>query len=77
MPLLYAARNSGKNIKATIALRVSIMTNGLLQKNLNPQEKAQFVNVSRWFDNLQQDANLRQKLESINFDLLHLYLWTF
>ncbi|XP_015509930.1 eukaryotic translation elongation factor 1 epsilon-1 [Neodiprion pinetum] len=43
-------------------------------KDLSQQEKAQYVNISRWFDNIQQDDEIRQKLQLVNFDLLNLYL---
>ncbi|XP_046749237.1 eukaryotic translation elongation factor 1 epsilon-1 [Diprion similis] len=43
-------------------------------RDLNQQEKAQYVNISRWFDNIQQDDNIRQKMQLVNFDLLNLYL---
>ncbi|XP_015597861.1 eukaryotic translation elongation factor 1 epsilon-1 isoform X2 [Cephus cinctus] len=45
-----------------------------IMQGLTHQEKAEYVNVSRWFDNIQQDEKLRQELELINFNLLNLYL---
>lgn len=45
-----------------------------LQRELTHQEKAQYVHVSRWFDNMQQEEKLRQQLDLISFDLLHLFL---
>lgn len=48
--------------------------NFVLQNGLTNQEKAEFVNVSRWFDNLQQDAKLRNNLSLINFNVAALYL---
>lgn len=44
----------------------------LFQKNLNPYEKAQYLNVSRWFDNIQQDISIRQDLQLINFNTNYL-----
>ncbi|XP_063981686.1 eukaryotic translation elongation factor 1 epsilon-1 [Diachasmimorpha longicaudata] len=41
---------------------------------LTCQEQAEHVHVSRWFDNVQQEAKLRQKLKVIQFDLMHLYI---
>ncbi|XP_017790665.1 PREDICTED: eukaryotic translation elongation factor 1 epsilon-1 [Habropoda laboriosa] len=43
-------------------------------RELTHQEKAQYVHVSRWFDNMQQERKLRQQLELISFNLLHLFL---
>lgn len=45
-----------------------------LQKRLNQQEKAQYIHVSRWFDNIQQEDKLRGEFETISFNLLHLFL---
>ncbi|XP_044738217.1 eukaryotic translation elongation factor 1 epsilon-1 [Chrysoperla carnea] len=43
-----------------------------VMKNLNPYEKAQYLNVSRWFDNIQQDISIRQDLQLINFNTNYL-----
>ncbi|KAJ8673463.1 hypothetical protein QAD02_004725 [Eretmocerus hayati] len=43
-------------------------------KRLSPSEKAEYVHVSRWFDNMQQDAKLRQTMDTISFNMMHLYL---
>ena len=45
-----------------------------LQQRLTPQDKAEYVHVSRWFDNMQQDDKLRQTMDLINFNMMHLYL---
>ncbi|XP_032663837.1 eukaryotic translation elongation factor 1 epsilon-1 [Odontomachus brunneus] len=45
-----------------------------IMKELNHQEKAQYVHVSRWFDNVQQEEKLRQELDLISFDLMHIFL---
>ncbi|XP_076234858.1 aaRS-interacting multifunctional protein 3 [Calliopsis andreniformis] len=45
-----------------------------IMRELTLQEKAQYVHVSRWFDNMQQEEKLRQQLDLISFDLLHLFL---
>ncbi|XP_011142962.1 eukaryotic translation elongation factor 1 epsilon-1 [Harpegnathos saltator] len=45
-----------------------------IMKELSYQEKAQYVHVSRWFDNVQQEERLRQKLDLISFDLMHIFL---
>ncbi|XP_054011120.1 eukaryotic translation elongation factor 1 epsilon-1 [Hylaeus anthracinus] len=45
-----------------------------VMQELSHQEKAQYVHVSRWFDNIQQEEKLRQQLDLISFDLLHLFL---
>ncbi|XP_070150522.1 eukaryotic translation elongation factor 1 epsilon-1 [Polyergus mexicanus] len=45
-----------------------------IMKGLSQQEKAQYIHVSRWFDNIQQEEKLRQDLDLISFNLLHLFL---
>lgn len=45
-----------------------------IMKGLSLQEKAQYIHVSRWFDNIQQEEKLRQELDLIPFNLLHLFL---
>ncbi|XP_017879564.1 eukaryotic translation elongation factor 1 epsilon-1 [Ceratina calcarata] len=45
-----------------------------IMRELTHQEKALYVHVSRWFDNMQQEEKLRQQLDLISFDLLHLFL---
>ncbi|XP_043276788.1 eukaryotic translation elongation factor 1 epsilon-1 [Venturia canescens] len=58
----------------TIADIVFFHTLHPTMNNLTYQEKAQYINVSRWFDNVQQNENLRQKLNLIDFNLMYLYL---
>ncbi|CAL7949922.1 unnamed protein product [Xylocopa violacea] len=45
-----------------------------IMRELTHQEKAQYVHVSRWFDNVQQEEKLRKHLDLISFDLLYLFL---
>lgn len=45
-----------------------------IMKELNQQEKVQYIHVSRWFDNIQQEERLRRDLDLISFNLLHLFL---
>ncbi|XP_071567173.1 eukaryotic translation elongation factor 1 epsilon-1 [Temnothorax nylanderi] len=45
-----------------------------IMKELNYQRKAQYIHVSRWFDNIQQEEKLRRELDLISFNLLHLFL---
>ena len=45
-----------------------------IMRELTHQEKALYVHVSRWFDNVQQEERLRQQLDLISFDMLHLFL---
>ncbi|XP_034942698.1 eukaryotic translation elongation factor 1 epsilon-1 [Chelonus insularis] len=63
---------TGTNL--TIADIVLYYTLHTIMSGLTYQEKALYVNVSRWFDNIQQDEKLRQTLDLINFNLLHLYI---
>ncbi|XP_029163700.1 uncharacterized protein LOC114935124 isoform X2 [Nylanderia fulva] len=53
---------------------LSINAKRVLNKELNRQEKAQYIHVSRWFDNIQQEERLRRDLDMISFNLLHLFL---
>nr|XP_033324347.1 eukaryotic translation elongation factor 1 epsilon-1 [Megalopta genalis] len=60
--------------KKTIAdITLYYVLHSIMQK-LTYQEKAQYVHVSRWFDNMQQEKKLRQQLDMISFYLLHLFL---
>ncbi|XP_072757249.1 eukaryotic translation elongation factor 1 epsilon-1 [Anoplolepis gracilipes] len=45
-----------------------------IMKGLSLQEKVQYIHVSRWFDNIQQEEKLRRELDLISFNLLHLFL---
>ncbi|XP_011647353.1 eukaryotic translation elongation factor 1 epsilon-1 isoform X2 [Pogonomyrmex barbatus] len=45
-----------------------------IMKKLSHPEKARYVHVSRWFDNIQQEEKLRQELDLISFNLMHLFL---
>ncbi|KYQ49492.1 hypothetical protein ALC60_11421, partial [Trachymyrmex zeteki] len=44
------------------------------RKELSLQQKAQYIHVSRWFDNIQQEEKLRRELDLISFNLLHLFV---
>ncbi|XP_078035964.1 aaRS-interacting multifunctional protein 3 isoform X2 [Augochlora pura] len=60
--------------KKTIAdITLYYFLHPIMQK-LTYQEKAQYVHVSRWFDNMQQEKKLRQQLDMISFYLLHLFI---
>ncbi|KAH0951165.1 hypothetical protein HN011_006720 [Eciton burchellii] len=43
-------------------------------KTLSQSDKARYVHVSRWFDNIQQEDKLRHKLDQISFNMLRLFL---
>ncbi|XP_025269849.1 eukaryotic translation elongation factor 1 epsilon-1 [Camponotus floridanus] len=45
-----------------------------IMKELSGQEKIQYIHLSRWFDNIQQEEKLRQDLDLISFNLLHIFL---
>ncbi|KAL2735702.1 eukaryotic translation elongation factor 1 epsilon-1 isoform X1 [Vespula squamosa] len=60
--------------KRTIADIVLYYTLYKIMSELSHQEKAQYVHVSRWFDNVQQDTKLRETLNLISFNLMHLFL---
>ncbi|CAB0032007.1 unnamed protein product [Trichogramma brassicae] len=60
-----------KKTIADVSMYYSI--HGLVNK-MSPQEKAEHVHLSRWCDNMQQDEKLRQSMDSINFNMMHLYL---
>ncbi|KAG5317411.1 MCA3 factor, partial [Pseudoatta argentina] len=59
--------------KKTIADVVLYYVLHSIMKELSLQQKAQYIHVSRWFDNIQQEEKLRQDLDLISFNLLHLY----
>ncbi|CAK9822519.1 Eukaryotic translation elongation factor 1 epsilon-1 [Anthophora retusa] len=61
-------------IKKTIADVTLYYALHSVVRELTYQEKVQYVHVSRWFDNMQQEEKLRQQLELIPFDFLHLFL---
>lgn len=44
--------------------------------NLHHSEKDQYLNLSRWFNHLQQNKLVRQNSELINFSTIHLIGWT-
>lgn len=44
--------------------------------NLHHSEKDQYLNLSRWFNHLQQNKLVRQNAELINFSTIHLIGWT-
>ena len=43
-----------------------------IMKQLSPSEKEQFLNLSRWYDHLQQHENIRQGAAPVNFSTIHL-----
>ncbi|KYM81544.1 Eukaryotic translation elongation factor 1 epsilon-1 [Atta colombica] len=59
--------------KKTIADVVLYYVLHSIMKKLSLQQKAQYIHVSRWFDNIQQEEKLRRELDLISFNLLHLY----
>uniref|UniRef100_A0A0K8TSE2 Putative eukaryotic translation elongation factor 1 epsilon-1-like protein n=1 Tax=Tabanus bromius TaxID=304241 RepID=A0A0K8TSE2_TABBR len=46
-----------------------------LVKSLSPLDKENYLNLSRWFDHLQQNAKIRQGHELINFNTIYLHGW--
>ncbi|XP_020295601.1 eukaryotic translation elongation factor 1 epsilon-1 [Pseudomyrmex gracilis] len=44
-----------------------------LMKQLSHQEKAQYIHLSRWFDNVQQEKKLRNELDVVSFELVYLF----
>ncbi|XP_018374138.1 PREDICTED: eukaryotic translation elongation factor 1 epsilon-1 [Trachymyrmex cornetzi] len=45
-----------------------------IMKELSLQQKAQYIHVSRWFDNIQQEEKLRRELDLISFNFIHLFV---
>ncbi|XP_055540300.1 eukaryotic translation elongation factor 1 epsilon-1 [Wyeomyia smithii] len=43
--------------------------------NLTPLDKENYLNISRWFNHLQQQNEIRQEDKLINFSTLHLLGW--
>jgi translation elongation factor 1 epsilon-1 len=46
-----------------------------IMKQLHPLEKENYLNLSRWYDHLQQVSEIRQNSDSINFSTIHLLAW--
>lgn len=44
-------------------------------KQLTPQERENYLNLSRWIDHLQNTAEVRQNADLINFATIHLLGW--
>lgn len=47
-----------------------------VMKQLSPHEKDSYLNLSRWFDHLQQQEKIRQGGSEVNFSTIHLLGWT-
>ncbi|XP_036146906.1 eukaryotic translation elongation factor 1 epsilon-1 [Monomorium pharaonis] len=60
--------------KKTIADIVLYYVLHSIMAELSHQQKARYIHVSRWFDNIQQEEKLRQELDLISFNLLHVFL---
>ncbi|XP_051158731.1 eukaryotic translation elongation factor 1 epsilon-1 [Leptopilina boulardi] len=45
-----------------------------IMRDLTPLEKREYIHVSRWFENLQNDEKIRQKLELINLNIMYMQL---
>ncbi|KAK9874117.1 hypothetical protein WA026_002470 [Henosepilachna vigintioctopunctata] len=69
-----------KELNAILKLKTYLVSNKLtiadivlyyilygLMCNLTPIEKEVYLNVSRWFDNIQQDGRIRQTNKLVNF----------
>lgn len=46
-----------------------------LMKRQTPLDKENLLNLSRWFDHLQQIRGIRQNLEALNFTTIYLHGW--
>lgn len=46
-----------------------------LMKKQTPVDKENLLNLSRWFDHLQQISGVRQNLEPLNFTTIYLHGW--
>uniref|UniRef100_A0A1A9X4H1 GST C-terminal domain-containing protein n=1 Tax=Glossina brevipalpis TaxID=37001 RepID=A0A1A9X4H1_9MUSC len=46
-----------------------------LMKSLSPIDKENYLNLSRWFDHLQQRPEIRQDKEILNFTTIYLHGW--
>lgn len=46
-----------------------------LMKRQTPLDKENLLNLSRWFDHLQQIGGIRQNLEQLNFTTIYLHGW--
>ncbi|KAJ9580707.1 hypothetical protein L9F63_024117 [Diploptera punctata] len=81
------ARQVLKELNGVLATRAYLVGNALtladvglyymlysVVLNLSYQEKEQYLHLSRWFNNLQQDSRLRQNNKLINFSRTPLYI---
>ncbi|XP_005179102.1 eukaryotic translation elongation factor 1 epsilon-1 [Musca domestica] len=46
-----------------------------LMKSLTPIDREHYLNLSRWFDHLQQIPEIRQEAELLNFTTIYLHGW--
>ncbi|XP_073846407.1 aaRS-interacting multifunctional protein 3 [Musca autumnalis] len=46
-----------------------------LMKSLSPVDRENYLNLSRWFDHLQQLPEIRQGAELLNFTTIYLHGW--
>lgn len=47
----------------------------LFQKSLSPVDKENYLNLSRWFDHLQQRPEIHQGEALLNFTTIYLHNW--
>ncbi|XP_060528281.1 eukaryotic translation elongation factor 1 epsilon-1 isoform X1 [Cylas formicarius] len=60
--------------RITIADVFLYYTISYIMENLANADKEKYLNVSRWFDNLQQNVSLRQSRKLVDFNINFLYL---
>jgi eukaryotic translation elongation factor 1 epsilon-1 len=46
-----------------------------IMRQLSPLDKESYLNLSRWFDHLQQQEKIRQGGSEVNFATIHLLGW--
>lgn len=46
-----------------------------IMESLHPSDKEKYLNVSRWFDHLQKNGEIRQNLPIINLSTIYLHGW--
>lgn len=46
-----------------------------LQKSLSPVDKENYLNLSRWYDHLQQRPEIHQGEALLNFTTIYLHNW--
>lgn len=61
--------------KLTLADVVVFYSMVAIMESLHPADKEKYLNVSRWYDHLQKNGEIRQNLPIINLSTIYLHGW--